>query len=329
MLRLQGAGRRVQGTGAPSLQVQGLQGTVPQSHPVQEVHGTAPPSHLIRGAQVTAPPSNPVQGLQGTGPQSHPVQGLQGTGQAPQNNNLSNNSSSSNRGNGTNNNIRLSQVEKLKRNRNKQYVRNCRLRKKTKSLQNALDQCKKKMSDETFLEVSEQAQSMPDHLLSVYHQNTKTGKHQYRYDDKIRKFALSLHLKSPSAYRYVRRVFGKALPSSSTIQRWCFKVDMSPGFNDLSFRYLKTKVEEYEANGKKLLLSLAIDEMAIRKGWNVVGKETVGGVDYGTGTQSDQLATHALVLMGVSINNNFKLPLAHFYTSTINGQGKINNDQQH
>ena len=213
----------------------------------------------------------------------------------------------------------------MKRNRNKLYVRNCRLRKKVKSLQNALDECKKKMSDETFLEASEQAQSIPHHLLSVYHQNSKTGKHQYRYDDRIRKFALSLHLKSSSAYRYVRRVFGKALPSESTIQRWCYKVDMSPGFNDLSFRYLKSKVEEYEANGKKLLLSLAVDEMSIRKGWNVVGEETVGGVDYGTGTQSDQLATHALVLMGVAINSNFKLPLAHFYTSTINGQGKILN----
>ena len=85
---------------------------------------------------------------------------------APQNINLNNNCSI-NRGKEDNNNINLSQVEKLRRNRNKQYVRNCRLRKKVKSLQNGLDQCKKKMSDETFLEVSEQAQSIPDHLLSA------------------------------------------------------------------------------------------------------------------------------------------------------------------
>ena len=165
----------------------------------------------------------------------------------------------------------IRRIERLKRIRNRLNVQNFRLRKKMKKLKMSLQECKGKMSEEAYDEISKQADCIPSHLLNVYHQNVKPGKHEYRYDEKIRVFTLSLYLKSPAAYRHVRKVFGKALPSQSTVRRWCSKTDCSPGFNDLAFRYLKNKVEEYKSKGTKLLISLAVDEISIRKGWQVVG----------------------------------------------------------
>ena len=127
------------------------------------------------------------------------------------------------------------------------------------------------MSSDAFYELSDQLNSIPSHLFSIYHQNSVTGKYQYKYDEKIRRFAISVLFKSPAAYRYVRKTLGKVLPSASTIRRWCSKTDCSPGFNDTSFTYLKHKVDEYKSKGSKLLLSLAVDEMSIRKGWLVTG----------------------------------------------------------
>lgn len=52
------------------------------------------------------------------------------------------------------------------------------------------------------------------------------------------------------------------------------------------------------------------------------GSEFVGGVDFGTGECSEEAATNALVFMVVALNGSFKLPIAHFFTSGVNGQGK-------
>ena len=47
-------------------------------------------------------------------------------------------------------------------------------------------------------------------------------------------------------------------------------------------------------------------------------------MDYGTGQQSEEQATHALCMMVVAVNGNFKIPIAHFFTSTINGKDLAN-----
>ena len=52
-----------------------------------------------------------------------------------------------------------------------------------------------------------------------------------------------------------------------------------------------------------------------------LGGKFVGVVDFGLEESSDQPATHALVFMVVALNGSFKLPIAHFFTRGINGQG--------
>ena len=52
-----------------------------------------------------------------------------------------------------------------------------------------------------------------------------------------------------------------------------------------------------------------------------LGAEFVGGVDFGTGEPNEEPATHALCFMVVAINASFKMPFAHFFSSTINAEG--------
>ena len=63
------------------------------------------------------------------------------------------------------------------------------------------------------------------------------------------RFALGLHLKSATAYRFVRRAYGKALPSESTLRRWCQKVDARPGFNRTSLQFLTSQAKKKADQG--------------------------------------------------------------------------------
>uniref|UniRef100_A0A0A9XPA7 THAP domain-containing protein 4 n=1 Tax=Lygus hesperus TaxID=30085 RepID=A0A0A9XPA7_LYGHE len=49
------------------------------------------------------------------------------------------------------------------------------------------------------------------------------GKLQRIYNEKLKDFALTLNFMSPSAYDYVRRVFGDCLPHRKTISKWILK----------------------------------------------------------------------------------------------------------
>jgi hypothetical protein len=55
-----------------------------------------------------------------------------------------------------------------------------------------------------------------------------------------------------------------------------------------------------------------------------LGGEFHGHVDYGDGNVNSEEATHALVFMVVSLNGSWKLPIAHFFTSTSTGEVQAN-----
>jgi len=139
-----------------------------------------------------------------------------------------------------------------------------RLANKVKCLSKALEKCKTDLSVENFQTISDKAEQIPAAFLNSY-QTKLSGKTVLQYDETIRSFALSLHLKSAKAYRYVRKCFKNALPSERTIRSWCGKLDFSPGFCKHAFKLLECRVKEQEAKGCKLLCSLTLDEMAIKK----------------------------------------------------------------
>ena len=91
------------------------------------------------------------------------------------------------------------------------------------TLTDALENIKSDIGLDNFFTLSDKAALIPQNLFSKL--NEKLTGSVREYDPNLKSFALSLHLKSASAYRYVRTCFQNALPHESTIRQWCRKAD--------------------------------------------------------------------------------------------------------
>ena len=125
-----------------------------------------------------------------------------------------------------------------------------------------IEEVKHEITAEAYDELSNKAANIPAKLLSLCN---KKGKDDKKYEDSVREFCISVHMKSPSAYRYIRNCFKNALPCERTFRKWCQKMDCTPGFSQGALKYLSVKSQEYQQNGEHLLCSLTFDEMAIRE----------------------------------------------------------------
>jgi hypothetical protein len=130
----------------------------------------------------------------------------------------------------------------------------------------------------------------------------------------LRKFAMTLHFYSPSAYAYVRTVFNKALPDVSTIRKWYSKVDGLPGMTKESFQAISLKVKELRENGKQLYGCLIMDEMSIKQHVHWSGTRHQGYIDFGLGGKTEEMdnlpyAKDALVILVVGMNTSWKVPV--------------------
>lgn len=85
-----------------------------------------------------------------------------------------------------------------------------------------------------------------------------------KYPPELKPFDLTPHFYSTKTYEFVRSTFHLALPHPSQIRRWYSQIPAEPGFTKPPFEALKTKVDEAERDGKKVICSLMIDEMAIK-----------------------------------------------------------------
>ena len=149
---------------------------------------------------------------------------------------------------------------------------------------------------------------------------------QCSYPDDLKSFALTLHFYSPKAYEYVRDTFGLALPHNRTIREWYAGVDGDPGFTKSAFQALRLRCKEGEQKGKRVIVALMLDEMAIRKHVEFSNGKFHGFVDVGAGVTSDSapLAKDALVLMAVALKESWKIPLGYFLLDGISGAEKAN-----
>jgi hypothetical protein len=142
----------------------------------------------------------------------------------------------------------------------------------------------------------------------------------------LKSFALTLQFYSAKAYEFVRKTFDIALPSQSQIRRLYGKVAADPGFTKPAFNALKVKVEDAKKNGKEVVCSLMLDEMAIKKNIWWDGKKYHGYVDLGNGVVDDTLppAKDALVFMVVSLNESWKVPCGYFFVDGLSGVERAN-----
>lgn len=145
------------------------------------------------------------------------------------------------------------------------------------------------------------------------------------YSEKLRSFATTLNFYSAKAYRYVRQAFNNALPHEKTVARWYRGVDGEPGVTAEALTVLESKSKDFGKAGRQLMVSLSMDEMAIRHQieWNPYKKKFDGVVDYGEALSflcdSNRLmaAKEALVFMASSVEEDWKIPVAYFLTAGL------------
>ncbi|KAF0711424.1 THAP-type domain-containing protein, partial [Aphis craccivora] len=145
----------------------------------------------------------------------------------------------------------------------------------------------------------------------------------------LRKFAMTLHFYSPSAYGYVRTIFSNALPDVSTIRKWYSKLDGLPGMTKESFQAISLKVKEMRNNGKQLYGCLVMDEMSIKQHVHWTGSRHQGYIDFGLGGKTEEMdnltyAKDAFVILVVGMNTSWKVPISYYLINGISAEEKAN-----
>lgn len=206
-------------------------------------------------------------------------------------------------------------VKNLKRQNN-------RLKEKYATLKEVIQELKKRrFVDEALDDELSKGVENDEDIMKILFSRRKTP--FSKFPPALRKFALTLHFYSPSAYKYLRDKFKKTLPHPHTLYRWYKSIDAEPGFTSEAFTILADKVSTSPSS--PLLCSLTVDEMAIRQQKIWTGTKYEGLVDMGIGfKESDAKATQAYVFLLVSLDQSWTLPIAYFFVQSLTGEMKAN-----
>lgn len=196
----------------------------------------------------------------------------------------------------------------------------CKCKKSINSLHSLIDALKSKslVTSQCADHLSNTFSSIPKELFSRL-LIKKSG----QYPKELRSFAMTLHFYSAKAYNYVRKSLLLSLPHPSVIRKWYSSISGEPGFTTDVFNALKSKV----LSGEKVICSLLLDEMAIRKHVEWDGKKFRGCVDVGNNidnSDSSPIAREAFVLMLVGLNSHWKVPCGYFLVNGLSGDEKAN-----
>lgn len=130
---------------------------------------------------------------------------------------------------------------------------------------------------------------------------------------------------SPAGYRLLWKEFDGRIPAPVTLRSWHANADINaePGILNQSLEVLKLKVAEKAAKNKQLMGAILFDEMAIRKHlqWcnnKMIGFEKIPEMD----CKNAGIAKEALVFMYSDIDDNWQIPVAYYFISSINAEEK-------
>lgn len=212
---------------------------------------------------------------------------------------------------------KLCAVRKKLRMRNQQTRR---LTARVSSLKSVIKVLQKKLL------ISTECASLLDGLADVPREIIQKiqNKKKSVFSENLKQFATTLHFYSAKAYDFVREKFQLALPHPQTIRKWYSSIPADPGFTVASFTALKSHVAEKKKEGKDTVCSLMMDEMYIHKQTEFGGDQIHGYVDIGAGEVENVVATQALVLMVVAINESWKIPIAYFLINSMTGAERAN-----
>jgi Transposase protein len=180
---------------------------------------------------------------------------------------------------------------------------------------------KNKIVSEEYADAMEKLPASVQSILRRVTQKEKISKGEL-YNKDIRSFAISLYHYSPAGYEYVRTSFRGCLPHKSTIQGWLATVVAEPGFEGEARIAIKARTARAREMGLQILVSLAVDEMSLKKLIEYNGKEFMGYVDIGENapfSKPKEQANHALVFMIVGLNLRLRMPCGYFFIKGLTG----------
>ena len=146
-----------------------------------------------------------------------------------------------------------------------------------------------------------------------------------RFHPAIIRFALSLCIKSPSAYEELQKSGVIRLPSQRTLASYKNYIRPQPGFSRQVLDELIRATKDF--SGFKRFIAMLFDEMKVKSNLvfdkhngDMIGFLDLGDLEINLATleQEDDLATHILVFFLRGLAINLKFSLAYFSTNTAN-----------
>lgn len=167
---------------------------------------------------------------------------------------------------------------------------------------------------------------MTPHMQLFWEQQRKllaSRKFGRRYHPQIIRFCLSLHAKSPAAYKELRDSGILVLPSQRTLRDYRNFFKPKPGFNSENIDRLNELSRDYFGIQRYVVLSF--DEMKIQSKlvFDKRSSELIGFVDLGEDnvneafTSTTELASHALAFLVRGVATDLKYTLAYFLTKDV------------
>jgi len=100
-----------------------------------------------------------------------------------------------------------------------------------------------------------------------------------------------------------------------------------PGFTKEALDAIKQRTQDTK---KPVIVNFVIDEMSIREQVIYSEGKFHGGIDFGTLDNNNddndciEATKNVLVFMAVSLNDNWKVPIAYFFINSLNGKKRCN-----
>ena len=153
----------------------------------------------------------------------------------------------------------------------------------------------------------------------------QTNKMGRRYHPQVIRFALSIHCKSPSAYREIRESGALILPSERVLRDYKNYFKPGAGITKENIEELKEKTSTY--TGIQQYVAVVMDEMKIQENlvFDKSSGELIGFIDLGdplttfanVNEDSDPIASHALAFLVRGLATHLKHIVAYFFTGNV------------
>lgn len=131
---------------------------------------------------------------------------------------------------------------------------------------------------------------------------------------------------SPRAYQYLREKFNNKLPHPSTLRKWFANSDIrsEPGILPEAMKSLQNLAQKRKAEGHQMLVSLAQDEVSIKRHiqWLHQEKKLSGFVTETTAKGEFPVASDVLVFMATVLGANVSIPIAYYCVVKMDGVEK-------